>query len=350
MKQTKTAEVLIVDDEERNRKLLRLILQGEGYQTWESERGEEALAVAAARQPDVVLLDLMLPGMDGFQVLRLMKENPAIQNIPVVVVTAVDDPAARSRVERAGAAGFITKPIDRWEVASRIRDVLALQEPENRFTHQLAKALGRPGPLVQDDLLEVGQTLSALAEHGDHGTLRHLRRMSGYMRVLATDMGLPVDQVRLLSAAVPLHDVGMVMVPAEVRRKMVPLTADEWTLVRRHPVAGADLLSLGSSPVLRLGAEIARAHHERWDGSGYPDGLAGEEIPLSARLTHLCDCYDALRRPLPYRAAMGHEAALAALAGGDARGQHVHFDPAMLALLTRSAGRLQEIYEQLPDI
>lgn len=350
MKQTKTAEVLIVDDEERNRKLLRLILQGEGYQTWESERGEEALAVAAARLPDVVLLDLMLPGMDGFQILRLMKENPAIQHIPVVIVTAVDDPAARSRVERAGAAGFITKPIDRWEVTSCIQEVLSLQIPENRFTQQLAKALGRSGPVVQDDLLEVGQTLAALAEYGDHGALRHLRRMSGYMRVLTTELGLPLDQVRLLSAAVPLHDVGMVTVPVEIRRKMVPLTAVEWEVVRRHPIAGAELLTFGNSPLLKLGAEIARSHHERWDGTGYPEGLAGEAIPLSARLTHLCDCYDALRRPLPYRAAVDHEAAVTVLTDGDARGQPTHFDPALLALLSRSGSRLQEIYEQLPDI
>lgn len=335
--------ILIVDDAPENLAVLSDLLQPV-YQVRAATNGAKALRIAASEpRPDLILLDVMMPEMDGYQVFERLRGDTLTRDIPVIFVTAMDSTDAEIQGLDAGAVDYITKPIVPPVVLARVRTQLELKQARDRLSDQnsfleseIAKRMAE-NELIQ----EIGiRALAHIAETRDPETGNHILRTQGYVNQLALDLRQNADYVpslsdryiQLLTRSAPLHDIGKVGIPDAILRKPGPLTADEWVIMKTHARLGSDAIDLAerdaAEPVefLALAKEIAHWHHEKWDGSGYPDGLAGTAIPLSARIMALADVFDALISPRVYKAPMTHETAQAIIQEG--RGKH--FDPAMV--------------------
>ena len=314
--------LLLVDDEPTNLQVLRHVLQAD-YRLLFATDGARALQVAREQLPQLILLDIMMPGMDGYAVCRALKADPATAGIPVIFVTALNDSQDETAGFDAGAVDYITKPVSPPVVRARVRNHLSLVRVDE----------------LRETRLQIVQRLGRAAEYKDNETGLHVIRMSHFSQLLALAAGCSPAWAEDLLNAAPMHDVGKIGIPDAVLRKPGPLDADEWATMRRHPEIGAEIIGEHPSGVLQLAREIALAHHEKWDGSGYPRGLAGEAIPLSARIVAIADVFDALttrrpyKEPWPVQEAMNH---IAAQAGK-------HFDPALVALFAPLLPQLLEI-------
>ena len=314
--------LLLVDDEPTNLQVLRHILQAD-YRLLFATDGERALQVAREQRPDLVLLDIMMPHMDGYAVCCALKADAATASIPVIFITALDDSQDETAGFDVGGVDYLTKPVSPPVVRARVRTHLSLVRMDE----------------LRETRLQIVQRLGRAAEYKDNETGLHVIRMSHFSKLLALAAGhSPAWAEDLLNAA-PMHDVGKIGIPDAVLRKPGPQDAAEWDTMRRHPEIGAEIIGEHPSGVLQLAREIALAHHEKWDGSGYPRGLAGEAIPLSARIVAIADVFDALttrrpyKEPWPVQEAMNH---IAAQAGK-------HFDPALVALFAPLLPQLLEI-------
>ena len=314
--------LLLVDDEPTNLQVLRHILQAD-YRLLFATDGERALQVAREQRPDLVLLDIMMPHMDGYAVCRALKADAATASIPVIFITALNDSQDETAGFDVGGVDYLTKPVSPPVVRARVRTHLSLVRMEE----------------LRETRLQIVQRLGRAAEYKDNETGMHVIRMSHFAQLLALAAGHSTAWAEDLLNAAPMHDVGKIGIPDAVLRKPGPLDADEWATMRRHPEIGAEIIGEHPSGVLQLAREIALAHHEKWDGSGYPRGLAGEAIPLSARIVAIADVFDALttrrpyKEPWPVQEAMSH---IAAQAGK-------HFDPALVALFAPLLPQLLEI-------
>ena len=314
--------LLLVDDEPTNLQVLRHVLQAD-YRLLFATDGARALQVAREQLPQLILLDIMMPGMDGYAVCRALKADPVTAAIPVIFVTALNDSQDETAGFDAGAVDYITKPVSPPVVRARVRNHLSLVRVDE----------------LRETRLQIVQRLGRAAEYKDNETGLHVIRMSHFSQLLALAAGCSPAWAEDLLNAAPMHDVGKIGIPDAVLRKPGPLDADEWATMRRHPEIGAEIIGEHPSGVLQLAREIALAHHEKWDGSGYPRGLAGEAIPLSARIVAIADVFDALttrrpyKEPWPVQEAMNH---IAAQAGK-------HFDPALVALFAPLLPQLLEI-------
>lgn len=348
----KPSQILIVDDEELNVKLLETLLHAEGYATIAARNGREALTLAALELPDLILLDIMMPEMDGFETVTRLKADPRTQPVPVIMVTAFDDRESKLQALKAGAEEFLSKPIDRADLIVRVRNLLRLKEYGDflvNHNHILEEQVRGRTSQLDEAYRDTVFTLIRAAEHKDKETGSHVRRISHYCRVLAQEMGLPASFSNAIYLASPMHDVGKIGIPDNVLMKPGSFTSDEWGVMRTHCELGAEILATGTSPYTHMGAEIALNHHERWDGSGYPHGLRGEEIPLAARIMQICDVYDALRSRRPYKDPIQHGRVLEIITQGDGHTQPEHFDPTVLACFLRHADRFAAIYDQNAD-
>jgi putative two-component system response regulator len=277
--------ILIVEDDLSNRLLLEEILKAEGYQVTTATNGEQALEEFARHPPELVLTDVMMPKMDGFEFCRRLKSDPETQLTPVVLVTSLA--AARDRVKgiEAGADDFLNKPYDHSELLARVRSLLKLKART-------------------DELERAELVLFALArsiEAKDPYTKGHCQRLAEYSSALGERIGLPEEEIVALRRGGIVHDIGKVAVPDSILLKRAPLTEDEWKIMREHPAVGERICAPLKS--FRLVLPIIRSHHEKFDGSGYPDGWRGERIPLLARILQLADIYDALTTERPYKRA-----------------------------------------------
>lgn len=339
--------ILVVDDEDHNRRLLETLLKAEGYAVTLAGGGEEALAAAAASPPDLVLLDIMMPGMDGFEVARRLKIDEGTRNVPLVMVTALDDRDSRLNALQAGAEEFLSKPVDRVELRVRVRNLLRLKEYSDflaDYNRILETQVKERTAQLRDSHRDTIITLTRAAEYKDEDTGAHIQRVSFYAAELAERLGLSEEFSDTIFYASPMHDVGKIGIPDHVLLKPGPLSAEEWGIIKSHCAFGAQILKNSTSPYGKMGAEIALSHHERWDGSGYPNGLSGEDIPLSGRIMSVCDVYDALRSKRPYKPAFDHDRAVAVICEGDGRTRPEHFDPAVLGAFCQSTGRFAEIF------
>ena len=314
--------LLLVDDEPTNLQVLRHVLQAD-YRLLFATDGARALQVAREQLPQLILLDIMMPGMDGYAVCRALKADPATAGIPVIFITALNDSQDETAGFDVGGVDYLTKPVSPPVVRARVRTHLSLVRMDE----------------LRETRLQIVQRLGRAAEYKDNETGMHVIRMSHFSKLLALAAGhSPAWAEDLLNAA-PMHDVGKIGIPDAVLRKPGPQDAAEWDAMRRHPEIGAEIIGEHPSGVLQLAREIALAHHEKWDGSGYPRGLAGEAIPLSARIVAIADVFDALttrrpyKEPWPVQEAMNH---IAAQAGK-------HFDPALVALFAPLLPQLLEI-------
>jgi putative two-component system response regulator len=278
--------ILVVDDDPSNRGLLEEMLQTHGYEVITAANGQQALDALAISQPALVLTDVMMPELNGFEVCRWLKNNPETELIPVVLVTSLSATEDRIKGLEAGADDFLNKPCDQTELLARVRSLLKLKAR----TDELERA--------ETVLFALAQSIEAK----DPYTGGHCERLAGYSALLGKQIGLPEEEVTALRRAGIVHDIGKVAVPESILLKPGPLTPTEWEVMREHPAVGERICAPLKS--FRLVLPIIRHHHEKFDGSGYPDGLRGEQIPVTARVMAIADVYDALSTERPYRPAL----------------------------------------------
>ena len=302
MGETKTGCVLVVDDMAPNRQLIRKMLARDGHSVLEADSGRLALDIARDADPDVVILDVLMPGLDGFETCATLKQHDQTRLTPVVLLTALTDHSDRLRGIEAGADDFLSKPVDPHELSARVRSFVRLK----RYTQEL------------DSAEAVIVSLALTTEARDAATEGHCQRLAGYAVRLGRVLGLRDDDLSALERGGYLHDIGKIGVPDAVLLKPGPLTPGEFALMQRHTLIGDDLC--GRLRSLRWVRPIVRHHHEKLDGSGYPDGLAGDAIPLLAQIMGIVDVYDALTTCRPYKPAFTHEEAMADLECEVARG------------------------------
>ena len=290
--------VLVVDDEELNRKLLRELLSSRGYQIEEAADGEEALRKAREASPDLVLLDVRMPRVDGLQACRELKQDPQTQLIPIVLLTALSSVEDRVAGIEAGADEFLSKPFHQAELLARVRSLIRLKQ----LTDQLERT---------ENILF---TMAAAVEAKDPYTEGHLRRLVEYTARVSTALGLSAHLSTVIRYGALLHDIGKIGLPDAILHKPGKLSPEEFEIVRQHPAFGERICR-----PLRFGTEvgpIVRGHHERWDGRGYPDGLIGEAIPLGARVVAIADAFDAMTTDRPYHLALPVASAIGILRQG----------------------------------
>jgi putative two-component system response regulator len=337
----KDALLLIVDDVPANLSVLGDLLRDAGYQVRAANSGQVALRFAAMEpHPTLILLDVMMPEMDGYQVLAALRQDPATQSIPVIFLTALDSARDEERGFQHGVVDYITKPIKPDVVLARVRNQLLARLAQIWLRDRNALLEAEVARRMEEN--EMIQTVSIralahLAEIRDPETGNHILRTQSYVRLLATRLKdhprfattLDDSYIKMLTHSAPLHDIGKVGIPDSILQKPGKLTADEWVIMKTHARLGSDAIDLAEQDIekpvefLALAKEVARSHHERWDGKGYPDGLTGEAIPLSARLMALADVFDALISKRIYKEAMTFDEAREIIAAERGR----QFDP-----------------------
>ncbi|MCF8167388.1 MAG: two-component system response regulator [Rhodoferax sp.] len=320
---TERPTILIVDDTPDNIDVLTQVLDPL-YRTKIAVNGERALRIAAGdSKPDLILLDIMMPGMSGYEVCQRLKRNSDTQGIPVIFVTAMNEVEDERKGLDLGAVDYITKPISPAIVLARVRTHLALYDQ----TRELERLVQLRTAELETTRAQIIQRLGRAAEFKDNETGNHVIRMSHFARLTAQALGMGDASVKLLFLAAPMHDVGKIGIPDNILLKPGKLDALEWEVMRQHPSMGAEILGQHTNPLLHAAREVALTHHEKWDGSGYPHGLRGEEIPLFGRIVAIADVFDALTSARPYKTAWTVEAALQNLE----QGAGTHFDPDLLS-------------------
>ncbi|ABV85957.1 two-component system response regulator [Shewanella pealeana] len=315
------ATVLVVDDTPENIDILVGILGGD-YKVKVAIDGPKALALASKSSPDLILLDVMMPGMNGYEVCKRLKQEPLTNHIPVIFVTALTEVADETQGFELGAVDYITKPVSAPVVKARVKTHLALYD-QKRLLEQQVKARTKE---LEETRFEIIRRLGRAAEYKDNETGLHVVRMSHYARLLAMQSGLPEHYCELIYNAAPMHDIGKIGTPDSILKKPASLDDNEWDEMQRHAEIGAEIIGEHNDPLLEMARRIALTHHEKWDGSGYPYGLSGEDIPIDGRIVAIADVFDALTSIRPYKKAWTIEATMALIE--DESGKH--FDPELV--------------------
>ena len=324
----RSPRILCVDDEDHNLDLLESLLRPHGYETLTALNGREALAVLAEKPVDLVLLDINMPVMNGHELCKKIKSDPQLSHIPVIMITSLDSKENKMKGMEAGAEEFLSKPFDQAEMLLRVGNILRSAEYENAFEY-LILALARA------------------AEANDIDTGNHIMRVGEYAGLMARELNQSEKFTELIRSQATLHDVGKVHIPSHILKKAGRLTPEEMEEMKKHTTFGA--MIIGDHPHLEFGKRIALCHHERWDGTGYPKGVKGTEIPLEARITAICDCYDALRNSRVYKPNYDHDGAVGIITKGDDRMKPEHFDPEVMAAFIKLTPRFDELYQKMRD-
>ncbi|WKE64109.1 two-component system response regulator [Gallaecimonas kandeliae] len=335
------ATLLLVDDVPENIHVLREALK-DSYQIKVATSGEKALALARTMpRPDLILLDVMMPGMDGWTVCKKLKADPMTAPVPVIFVTAMGEVSDESKGFAVGAVDYITKPISPAIVRARVATHLRLYQQERALEALVQKRTEELEATREAVIMRLGRA----AEYKDNETGMHVRRMSHYAYELALALGLPEDWAKVLRTAAPMHDVGKIGIPDAVLKKPAQLDEGEWQVMRQHPAIGAEILANDDSPLMTMASRIALCHHEKFDGSGYPRGLKGEEIPLEGRIIAVADVFDALTSRRPYKEAWSIEDTVAFL---DKESGH-HFDPKVVKAFAQVLPKVPAIRQAFSD-
>ena len=366
-----TAKIAIIDDEPINIKVARRHLQNVGYQAFvTTSDASTAFEMISREQPDVVLLDVMMPQVNGLDLLRLIRADRHLQHIPVLILTASTEAQIKLEALESGATDFLAKPVDPNELVPRIRNALIVKAHHDhlaRYSEQLEEQVRARTVELEISRLQVVLCLARAAEYRDDTTGQHVIRVGRYVRILAREMGFSESQANLIGVASQLHDVGKIGLPDGILLKPGKLTEDEFEVVKRHceiggrivqPVHNDDLRFIDGvavpggrdavcdQPLLAMAGRIALSHHERWDGRGYPNGLAGEAIPIEGRITSVADVFDALTSARPYKDAMSPTATLEIMG----KGSGTQFDPEIYAALLRRMNYVLKVYSEQADL
>ncbi|NLI91615.1 MAG: response regulator [Peptococcaceae bacterium] len=340
------AKILIVDDHQANILLLAKLLKVSGYRNMKTiTDSRETVRYYLEYQPDLILLDYKMPYLDGFQVLELLNEVKGEDYLSVVIVTAQNDLEHRILGLEKGAKDFISKPFDHAEVLNRIHNMLEIRLLHNQVKRQnqeLEDKVQERTKELRDLQLELIYRLLRAAEFRDNETGDHITRMSKYSFELGKAAGLSEKENRLLLHACTMHDIGKIGVPDEILLKPGKLNDSEWEKMKSHTVLGGQILTGSSSELIQMAEIIALSHHEKWDGSGYPRGLKGEEIPLVGRITAICDVFDALISERPYKNAWGEKEAVEEIKNGSG----THFDPFIVEAFLKALPAILKIKEE----
>ena len=320
--------ILIVDDEKENLHLLANTLQ-EDYRIIFAKDGDSAIDIAHRMQPDLILLDIVMPGKNGYQVASLLKSSSETVSIPIIFISGKDNAENEEKGFEHHAVDYITKPFHPNIVRARVKNHLSLVSTEE----------------LNETRMSVIYCLGHAAEYRDNETGRHVIRMAKYSEVLAREIGLPEAICDMICTAAPMHDIGKIGIADNILRKPGKLTAEEWSQMRQHPRIGYDIIGIHPSPLLQMAATIAYTHHEKWDGSGYPRGLKGKEIPLEGRIVAIADVFDALTTARPYKNAWSIESAVEFLQSQSGQ----HFDPELVESFISKIDTIVAIRQQWLD-
>jgi len=328
--------VMIVDDEEAILRLMEAVLSPSGYEVVLFRNGWSALEKIMEKSPDILLVDAMMPGMNGFEIASRLKNDPETKSIPIVMVSALKDSVDRIRAIEAGVDDFLTKPFDAVELKARVCSLLKvkayydqmrdyqteLETEVARRTSQLTLALKG----AKAASLETIYCLTRASENKDEETGEHIKRMSRYAAILAQKMGFDEEYVERILYAATMHDIGKIGIPDNIILKPGKLNEAEWLVMKQHPLIGSYILEGSDADFIKLGREIALTHHEKWDGSGYPKGLKGAEIPVAGQIAGIADVFDALTSKRPYKEPLSSEKSFVIID----ESRNTHFDPRII--------------------
>lgn len=334
--------ILVVDDTPEHIQIIANVLQEE-YVVKAATSGERGLQIAQQDpKPELILLDVVMPEMSGFEVCQRLKQSPLTRAIPVMFLTAQTEDADEQLGFDIGAVDYITKPISPAIAKVRVRAQLAAYQQHRMLAQQVKEKTAE----IARNQLEITNCLARAAEYKDNETGMHVIRMSHYSRLLAQAIGADEAWCDLLFEAAPMHDIGKIGTPDAVLLKPGKLDEQEWQEMQRHVEYGYEILGNYDSPLLNLAREVVKNHHEKWDGSGYPQGLAGEDIPLSARIVTIADVFDALTSERPYKRAWSLDEASKLLT--EQAGQH--FDPQLVPIFLSLMPKLLEVMARYSDL
>ncbi len=343
------ARILIVDDNPANVMLLEKILEQEDFSNVQSTTDSRTVkGLYQENKFDLILLDIRMPHLDGFQVMEQLADVIESDYLPVLVLSAQPDKDTRLKALEMGAKDYIIKPFDQAEVVQRILNMLEvriLYNEQRRYSEILEAAVRERTKELRQTRLEIIRRLGRAGEYRDNETGMHVIRMSKSSQRLALAAGLGEERAELMLSASPMHDVGKIGIPDKILLKPGKLDAGEWEIMKTHAEIGADILSDHSSSMIQLAQSIALTHHEKWDGSGYPNGLKGEEIPIEGRITAICDVFDALTSERPYKNSWPVAEAVKFI--NEQSG--AHFDPNLVKLFNRVLPDLLDILEDYAD-
>ncbi|MDO6476423.1 response regulator [Alteromonas sp. 1_MG-2023] len=321
-------KLLLVDDEPVNLRVLKQLL-GKDYTLYFAKSGDEALKLAEKQRPDLILMDVMMPEMTGFQACTHLKKTPGLKHIPVIFVTALNDATDEAEGFAVGGVDYITKPISPPVVLARVKTHLSLVQSEE----------------LRRTRMQVIQRLGRAAEYKDNETGMHVLRMSHFSKIIALAYGFSEARADMLLHAAPMHDIGKIGIPDSIMLKPGRLTDSEFEVMKTHPKIGAEILGDADSDLMNLARIVALTHHEKWDGTGYPEALAGEDIPIEGRIVAVADVFDALTSRRPYKEAWPVDKALDFMHSQSG----IHFDPALIALLDQCLDDILEVKERWKD-
>jgi putative two-component system response regulator len=320
--------VLIVDDEPTNLRVLNQVLS-DNYKLIFAKSGQEALRLVEKDQPELILLDVMMPEITGYEVCQSLKNSHQFKSIPIIFVTALNDSGDEAKGLNMGAVDYISKPISPAVVKARVKTHLSLVDAEE----------------LRATRLQVIQRLGRASEYKDNETGMHVMRMSHYSRVLALAYGFSENDADNLFNAAPMHDIGKIGIPDSIMLKPGKLTDEEFEIMKQHPEIGAEILGESDSDLIALAKMVSMTHHEKWNGTGYPKQLKGEEIPIEGRIVALADVFDALTSVRPYKEAWSIEKAMAFIH----EQKNKHFDPELVDLFEQQLEAILDIKERWKD-
>ncbi len=342
--------VLIIDDEFTSRMILERIVKNIHSEIVVTTFADPVIAMAwvSKNQPDLILVDYMMGSMSGLEVVTRIRHTPHLEDVPIVMVTVADDKNIRYQVLDAGATDFISKPIDPYECRVRCRNLLSMrlnQKIVHNRAQSLEQAVVKATQQIRDREQETLFRLAKAGEYRDSDTGNHVLRMAKYSRLIAERLGLVRERCEMIEIAAPMHDIGKIGIPDNILLKPGKLSPKEFVIMQNHPSIGYQMLHNSRSKFIALAAEISFGHHEKFDGSGYPNRLSGKDIPLESRIVSVADVYDALTSVRPYKQAWTEEQALEYLTAN----KGAHFDPECVEAFVAQFSKVSLIQQQLKD-
>jgi len=343
-----TKEILIVDDKIENIKLLNSFLEKEGYKLRNALDGSTALLSIHAKRPDLIILDINMPKMNGFEVCKRLKAEKESAGVPVIFISALNDLESKITAFEVGGVDYIIKPFASQEVLARVKMHLELSDYQHNLEKKVQeglkeiKALNYELELTQD---EMTVTLASILDAKDDDTGKHVTRVAEFSKLLAEFYGLDEETIKLIYKAAPLHDAGKVAIPDDILNKPGKFEPEEWEIMKTHAIRGYEIFKDSTRPILQMAAVIAKEHHERWDGKGYPEGLKGQQIHIAGRIVILADIFDALTHKRVYKEAWSYEEALNYIKENSG----MIFEPKIVDIFVENFDKFKLIHQSLQD-